>query len=493
MRLLSTFFLLSILAFVGACSKSNYAQVEPDDLYFSRNDRKAAQTYYSSSADATSTVADASYNNSNADVSTYTNQHSPVLYSKALGSPTIQLDEQAFYNASQNPDYLSGQEVEYEEGVSDAYYIEDYAGNNVVTTAEEPQIVNNYYGTGYSPYNSGGYYGRGYPYSSMYYSPFSFSLSYTYGYSPFRSYRYRPFGYSSYYYGSPYYSYYDPYGYYYPFNSNYYYSNSGYYSNSYCYYPSNYGSVYNTTNDGVNNNSVTTVTGPRRSRSSVSYYANKQNYDIKRRDSYIAGSQDGEGNEGGRVLADESRSRYTPTGNSSPTSVNRRNSNRDNSVNRRGSVTPASGTIQRSNNSNSRYSSNTVRRTMGNTRNGSSVTSNYTNKGATKTYVNRSSNRQSNNVSRSSNRQSVNNNSNRTTRTRYSSPSRSNSSYNRSGSNSSYRAPRSNSSSRSSYSPRSNSGSSRSSVTPSRSSSSRSSVTKSSSGRTRSTSVKRKN
>ena len=68
MRPLSTFLLLSILAFASACSKSNYAQVEPDDLYFTHKDRKASQAYYNTSASASTATADASYNSANADV-----------------------------------------------------------------------------------------------------------------------------------------------------------------------------------------------------------------------------------------------------------------------------------------------------------------------------------------------------------------------------------------------------------------------------------------
>ena len=468
MRPLSTFLLLSILAFASACSKSNYAQVEPDDLYFTHKDRKASQANYSASTSTSTVDADASYNAADTDVSSYTNQHSPTLQSTTLGSPTIQQYEEPFYDASQNPDYLLGQELENAEGVSDAYYMEDYASYN--TDAVAVQTVNNYYGYdgyGYNPYYSSGYSSWGYP-SSSYYNPFSFSIGfgyspYGYGYNPYRRYSYAS------YYG---YGYYDNYYSGYP----YYYSSS-----SFCYYPNNYynnNSNYYNDVDYANANQV--VNGPRKSRSSVSYYANKENYNIKRRDNYIPG------NEGGRIIGTESNSRFTATdGNQNSDYVNRRNSRTSNVANRQAPVTQSSGTIQRNSNTVRRYKTNTVSRPVTNTRSRGTVDRNSPTKRQTRTYVNQSENRRTSNVSRSSNRNTVNNNSGQTSRSRYTTPSSSNS-------NNSYRRNKTNSSSRSSYTP-SRSSSSKSSYTPSRSSSSKSSYTpsRSSSSRSRSYSAPR--
>ena len=42
MRLLSSTLLLSIMVIAASCSKNQYAQVEPDDLYFTQKDRQEA-------------------------------------------------------------------------------------------------------------------------------------------------------------------------------------------------------------------------------------------------------------------------------------------------------------------------------------------------------------------------------------------------------------------------------------------------------------------
>ncbi len=457
MRPLSTFLLLSILAFASACSKSNYAQVEPDDLYFTHKDRKASQAYNNVSASASTATADAEYNSTNADVSTYSSQHSPTLQSTTLGSPTIQQNEEPFYDASQNPDYLLGQEVEYVEGVSDAYYMEDYASYNTASTQAVPQTINNYYGTsqyGYNPYYSS--YSRwGSPYSSWYYSPFSFSIGFGYnpygfGYNPYRRYSYAS------YYG---------YGY-----SDFYYSGYPNYFNSYayCLYPTVNNNDYYT-NANYATNSTQVVNAPRKSRSSVSYYANKQNYNIVRRDNYVPGT------EGGRIIVSENGGRFTPTdGRTNSDYVSRRTSQATNVANRKSSATQSSGTIQRNSNTVYRYRTNTVSRPVTNTRRSDYVNSGSPTKRQSRTYVNQSDIRRTSNVSRSSNRNTVNNNSNRTTRSRYTTPSssNSNSSYGRTKTNSSYRSQRTNSRSRSSYSPSRSSSGSRSSYSPSRSSSS---------------------
>ena len=489
MRRLSTYLLLSVLAFAGACSKSNYAQVEPDDLYFTNKDRKASEAYYSSSATASNNaIADASSGYSANDVSSYTNQHSPVLYTQELGSPTIQLNEQPFYSASQNPDYLVGQDVAYDEGVSDAYYTDDYNSYNTVVTEEVPQTINNYYGYnngyGYNPYYTNRYSRWGNPYTSGFNSPFSMSIGfgYGYGYNPYSSYSY--------------YSYYDQPSYYY-YNGYLYYNRPVYYNSPYYATPfySNYNYCY-PTNDN-NYNDVNTsfngiVNAPRNSRSSVSYYANKSNYDIKRRDDINPGN----GGEGGRILVDKTNGRYKSTATKESVNVNRRTSQADYAA-RRNSATPSSGTIQRSSDANSSYRSSTVKRSTANTRNRGSVTNNSASQRQTKNYVNRS-NSQSTNVGRSSSRRSVNNSSNGATRSRYSTSSntRSNSSYSRPKSNTSYRSTRSNSASRSSYTPRSSSSrssGSRSSYSAPRSSSTRSSTpSRSSSSSSKSSSVKRK-
>ena len=518
MRRFSSLVLLPILVIASACSKNNYAQVEPDDLYFSHKDRKAAQPYYNSSATTASAVVMDSPSTmgtlNSADVSSYTSQHSPTLHSTTLGSPTIQQYEESFYDSSQNPDYLVEQDGEYVEGIGDVYYTDDYASYDAVATTSVPQTVNNYYG-----YNPNSSYGSNNPYSpyssrysryNRYYSsPFYFSVGY--GYNPYRSYSYSSYyGYSGY--NDPFY------------NNNYY--------TSYAYCPINYGSSYNNpyspSNDSYNGNNITnyygesdsdyntqtlssdgTVTGPRTSRSSVSYYANKNNYDVVRRDNYRPG------NESGRIVIDESRNSSDYADRSSnPVTINRRTSQRTNVASRKESATAVSGTIQRTSDSERRYRTTTVRRPV--TKTGNSSNSNVAIQRQTKTYVSPASNGSSGYTNRSSNRQSAYNNnrsvvnSNKSTRSRYTSPSNSGSKNTyRKTTNSVNRSQPSNTRSRSSYTPsRSSSSPSRSSSVqrsapsrsssvqrsaPSRSSSVQRSSSKSSSGSTKSSSSKRKN
>jgi len=512
MRRLSSLILLPILVIASACSKNNYAQVEPDDLYFTHKDRKAAQAYSNSLATTASVaIADAPNTVSEADISSYSSQHSPTLYSTTLGSPTIQLYEQPFYDASQNPDYLVQQEGENVAGVSDVYYTDDYASYNQLPATSAPQVVNNYYGTNpyasnwsnysYSPYSS--FYGR-----SRYFSPFYFSVSYGYN----------PYSWNSYnsYYG--YRSYYDPF-----YNNNYYTSyaycpitygnsySSGYYLSNGYYNANNVTNYYGDNNTDYNTktlNSDGSVTGPRTSRSSVSYYANKNNYNVVRRDNYKAGD------ETGRIAIEDARftSDYN-VGRSNPVTINRRSSQGSNIASRQVSSTPSSGTIQRTSDSERRYRTTKVRRSVANT--GSSGTVNRNAATQRQISVNPATSGQKSYVIRSSNRQSAynnnraTNNSNRATRTRYTTPAKSGSgnAYRRSTTNSYTRTQSGNTRSRSSYSApnksrtrssytpsRSNTSRTRSVSTPSRSSSTqRSSTRSSSSSSTKSSSSKRKN
>ena len=89
MRHHSTVLLLSFSVLAASCGKNNYAQVEPDDLYFTHKDRKAALTEPSYNNSPLITAVEpleepAEYNQND-----YANQHSPVLVSPGLGSPTI--------------------------------------------------------------------------------------------------------------------------------------------------------------------------------------------------------------------------------------------------------------------------------------------------------------------------------------------------------------------------------------------------------------------
>ena len=195
MRHHSTVLLLSFAVLAASCGKNNYAQVEPDDLYFTHKDRKAALTEPSYNNSPLITAVEpleepAEYNQND-----YANQHSPVLVSPGLGSPTIQqYAQKPYYDTSVNPDYLYEQEYTDSEGGSNDYYVEgyEYIAPPVEST---PQIVNNYYGypssnswnsnSLYSPYRPrtaymiyvGGLYSGSYP-SSLY-------CDYAYDYNSF--------------------------------------------------------------------------------------------------------------------------------------------------------------------------------------------------------------------------------------------------------------------------------------------------------------------
>jgi len=293
MRLLSTSLLLSVLAIAASCSQGNYAQVEPDDLYFTHKDRKAANTNYMATASTNS-----SYDYNDRDVSNYTNQHSPTITSTSLGSPTIQSTTGVFYDANQNPDYVSAQANPSAE-TSSEYYVENYDLPLTETETVVPQTtVNNYYGA--NPYNSN-------------FSPWSsfFTLSFGYGigsyYNPYTD----PF--SPYY--NPFYSsrwMYDQYGSssYYGYNNPWYSSNYGggypnYGFGSYCYYPVSYSgnsNSYNTDNASYRDG-TSIITSPRRSRSTVSNYTGSQVVSRKRT------SYDADGNSGGRISNDTKTTR----------------------------------------------------------------------------------------------------------------------------------------------------------------------------------------
>ena len=437
MKLLSTSLLVFILAFAAACSQGNYAQVEPDDLYFTHKDRKAANVQYMASA-----TADNAYDYNDRDVSNYTNQHSPTIYSSTLGSPTIQSTTETFYDANQNPDYVSVQADPTAE-TSNEYYVEEYGLPIIETETIVPQTVINYNIYGANPYSN----------ISPWSSSFSFSFGYAYGsfYDPFNPY-YNPY-YSNWGYNPYRSSYYDNNR---PWNNSYYgggYSNYG--SGSYCYYPvkysnSNYGnsyygnSNYNSSNtyssdNGAYKDGTKIKTGPRRSRSTVSDYTNGQ-YTSRKRTSYTS-----DGNSGGRISGDTNNGRQV--GKAVPASKERnpyRNNGTDKDRKARyGDMNSSSPTIQKNN----------TRRKVN-------------------TTVQRQWSRGNSGVSSPNNRTNTNKN--------YSGPSRrgQSSGYTRSRSNSSYTPSRSKSSGGSSYSPsRSSSGQ--------RSAPSRSSGTKSTSTTTR--------
>ena len=169
------------------------------------------------------------YSYTNTDVSNYTSQHSPTFNSATLGSPTIQANEEVFYDASQNPDNIveSEEDVNPVTGVPDDYYLENYGSSDYVRAGAIPQ-TNNYF-----VYGNSAYYRNLYPtgdYFSMsafmmnyftlrpWYDPFNpfFSPFYynrfgfrpyarygNYGFTPYWSSLYVP--YDPYYYGSAYY------------------------------------------------------------------------------------------------------------------------------------------------------------------------------------------------------------------------------------------------------------------------------------------------
>jgi hypothetical protein len=477
MRRQTTTFLLSFLVLAAACSKSNYALVEPDDLYFTKNDRKEAlEGQNASSAIMANTATEVP--TSAKDGYEYANQHAPVLttpssgtiQSTTLGSPTIQQYEQQtpYYDSSVNPDYIPDQQYEPLDETYSQYYIPDYQYTQPQSD-QTPQITNNYYGV--SPYNYSGYYdpfftpGWGMsPYLTAS-SRWRFSIGY-------RSWARQAFGGSF----SPFY---DPFFMDYPGYYNSFYSNCYYSPYTYSYFGSptyfnNYGNVnyYAGGNSWSNNNNVDyangkqIVNGPRTSMNNVSYYANKDNTSIKqRRSDYMPES----GSESGRVASNSAR-----TSNPTPERVE---------YMRRGSSSTY--TIAGTQSRRTQASSGTVQQT----RNRTVVVPSQNRR----TYDNRNTSSptrtMSTNGNQSTTRQATYRN--QSSPSRYATPTRSSSSSSRYGtpSRSSSRSGYSpgSSSSRPSYTPSRSSGSSgRSSFTPSRSSSGSSSGTRSSGGSSRS-------
>jgi hypothetical protein len=447
MRLLSTNSLLAIILLTGALSNGGYAQAQSN-----KSTQKMTQLSVSSN-------------------SSYASLHSPTFNSTVVGSPTIQLGNETFYDASQNPDYLPGQNLASTEDISEDYFVADYdsylAASVIAQSSPTPPVDNNYYGYGGNQYGYGPYYPSLFPTASFsLFGPRYFSIS-----------LYSAFGY-----GIPYggYGYYDPYGgygyydsFYYPnyYSSYYYPSYLNSYNYIYCPSPSVYYGGYNSYASYNNGGNTQIDNSSNRNRSSVSYYANRSYTDIRRRDNYRPGTD--VNNQGGRAIADKNRSRTRSNGTNSSTYVSRRNQQGGGDVvKRRRSVAQSSGTIQNNTNAKRRYRNNTGSRTTTNNR-GGAMNRNTTVNRQSRNYVSRSSSGRSTNIHRSTNRQSINNTSSRQSRSGYSShsPSRS---YSNSGSNrssSSYRSTRSSAPSRS-YSPRSSSGSSRSYSAPSRSRSS---------------------
>ena len=220
--------------FISSCSDKNLAQVEKDDMYFTRKDRKELYALNNPPVDDNILVADAQQ--------------------PATTAP-VTPQQEAYYNPTQNPDYIPGYYSAPQDGGSydpnsdQQYYVEGYNQAQQAVASTAPAVTNNYY------------YG-GYPASSSVWGGSSVSLSFGigFGYSPF---------YSPYY--SPYYSsYYNPYrgGFYDPW----YYS--PYYPASYYGCPSPY---YGGSNTVIVDNSNFTyadgqyaVTAPRRNRSAGS-------------------------------------------------------------------------------------------------------------------------------------------------------------------------------------------------------------------------------
>ena len=245
-------FLLSGSLLLGSCSDKNLAQVEQDDMYFSRKDRKELYALNNvPTDDVLVATADEQV------------QDEVIAYR----------EQQTYYDATQNPDYVPGYYAAptdgggYDTQNDGQYYVEGY--NQAQVQSGQP-ATNNYYFYGRSPYsyNSWG-------------SP-SMSISFGFGYSPFYSSFYSPYNYYRYCdpwnyspYSSLYYGYNDPW-----FNSAYY---NPWHHHSYYYgghdssygYPNYYGTSYTTI---VNNDNGRyrysdgryAVNSPRRSRSSVS-------------------------------------------------------------------------------------------------------------------------------------------------------------------------------------------------------------------------------
>ena len=297
----SIILLLSVAALAGACSKNNFAQIEPDDMYFTHNDRKATQPVYAASASTSDNYA---YTDDKAPAN-YTSQHSPTFNSATLGSPTIQAAEETataeFYDASVNPDEAgqSATGVNPATGVPGDYYLENYDSGNLVTAAAVP-TTRNYIGNGNNAYYrnfypSGSYFFLSFPLLghsaiSPWYDPFNpYVNPYYFGYLPYG-------GYGSFYPNAWWYSgLYDPYFYNYgslsglACNSNFYGRNP--------YYGSNY--AYPASNGRVNR--------PRTSRSvsQNNHGANPSTVRYRRRNDVANNTESG-----GRILVDGKSSRY---------------------------------------------------------------------------------------------------------------------------------------------------------------------------------------
>ena len=427
MKLRSTILLLITGAIAGACSQNNLAQVEPDDMYFTRKDRQTAQSYYAASA-STNSRQDYSYNQK--EVNNYTQQHSPTLNSATLGSPTIQANQanqnnEVFYGATTNPDevVLSEEGAGQEAGVNADYYQEDYGSSNEAKTYTSPQI-NNYYIYGNSaryrnPYPANGFFSMTFFLSNSFMSPW---------YNPFNPY-YDPF-YSGYgYYGSayaPYWSYYDP------FYTNFYYGSSYYgvcLNNNYNNTPVSTYTNYTNTNYAYRNG-TRVIEGPRRSRSATPGAIKRQ------------GTGNSPNDDGGRILVDGNSNRYrrrsvnTSDKSDNPVNAAWNNINRKRRNRTAQSETPDAKTIYSDKYRVSNHNQGTRSRNTVNNRT-------RTNSRPANSYKRNSGN---------NNRSHNSNNYNRTrTRSTYS-PSHSNNSYRRSSSSPS-RSSYSPSRSRSSYSP----------------------------------------
>jgi len=459
MKTLSTSILLTLITFMSAFSQESYTEIEADDMYFTHKDRKAK---YNSNK---------TYIYTNNEVRESDNQQSPVIISTNSGSSTIVLYDEPFYDASYNPDYIITDGAVIIASANNDYFVKDYNLQNLANSYDKPQTNNYYYinSNSNSPYYTNAYrYGR-YSAFSINFSPFG-GLFWQ-SHRPYRRY-YDPFYYPTHMgYGSYGLGYHD---YYYP---SYYNSYSYYNDAAYCYYPIVYSNNYYNNQNYADGTSV--IATPRRSRSSVAYYANKRNTNInRRRDNHNSNG------EGGRILYDNSRGRsqYTSTSErrASQYNTNGQSSRGEPSI-RKNSSRSSNGNIEQNRNVNQSRrttSGNNVvnisrgRTTQENT-SGQRRQNNY-NKGSDKRPVNRSSSNtgrystpptnRSNSAVRPNNSKSNNNSSTRSRSTN-------------SRTNNSYSPPRSNSSSRSSYtpprssSPSRSSSTQRSSSTPSRSSS----------------------
>lgn len=312
MRLLSSSILLSIAVLAASCSKSQYAQVEPDDLYFTKKDRQEAVEAAMQPTSPAVALGQPTEVPSDYQRSDYSDQHAPVFTSPtyanpAYGSPTIQAyGQQPYYDTSVNPDYAYEDAYANTEGGNTEYYSEDYA-YQAPPVYETPQVNNYYYGMPASYY------------------PATASMM---GINVFSSY-YRPFGRPAYYWGDPFFdpwTGYNPYAwnsaFYYnpladPFNRCFgYFGYYGIYSSPYNYNVHYGNNFYD--NDG---NFTYIVKQPRQSRSQVSYEVDKSNLPIKsRRADYVPSSRE----ESGRVATTNTatrssgeRSSYTRRGSSS--------------------------------------------------------------------------------------------------------------------------------------------------------------------------------